>query len=97
MIPWLGAFFRMLTAAHFVVSSVQRDGEAMDFDAEPTKAGIVEVMLREMSRDTVLTLRSVKQTERFLHLDSWAAQHPDEEKARASRPAAIRAHAASAY
>jgi len=57
-----------------------RDGEAMDFDGEPTKAGIVEVMLREMSRDSVLTLKSVKQTERFLHLDSWSAQHGDEEK-----------------
>ena len=56
-----------------------RDGEAMDFDGEPTKAGIVEVMLREMARDTILTLKSVKQTERFLHLDSWSAQH-DEEK-----------------
>lgn len=58
-----------------------RDGEAMDFDsAEPTKEKIVEVMLREMSRDTILTLKSVKQAERFLHLDSWSAQHADEEK-----------------
>jgi len=37
-------------------------------------------MLREMSRETILTLKSVKQTERFLHLDSWSAQHADEEK-----------------
>ena len=57
-----------------------RDGEAMDFDAEPTKEGIVEVMLREMSRENILTLKSVKQTERFLHLDSWSTQHADEEK-----------------
>ena len=39
-----------------------------------SKTGVVEVMLREMSRDTVQTLKSVKQTERFLHLDSWSAQ-----------------------
>ena len=52
----------------------------MDFDGEPTKAGMVEVMLREMSRDTILTLKSVKQTERFLHLDSWSTQHADEPK-----------------
>ena len=57
-----------------------REGEAMDFVGEPTKAGITEVMLREISRATVQTLKTVKQTERFLHLDSWAAQHPDEEK-----------------
>ena len=57
-----------------------REGEAMDFDGEPTKASMVEVMLREMSRETILTLKSVKQTERFLHLDSWSAQHADEEK-----------------
>ena len=56
-----------------------RDGEAMDFDGEPTKARIVELMLREISRTTILTLKSVKQTERFLHLDSWSTQH-DEEK-----------------
>ena len=56
-----------------------REGEAMDFDGQPTKQSIVEVMLREMSRTTILTLKSVKQTERFLHLDSWAQQH-DEEK-----------------
>ena len=56
------------------------DGEAMDFDGQPTKAGIVEVMLREKSRESVLTLKSVKQTERFLHLDSWAGMHSDEEK-----------------
>ena len=59
---------------------VFREGEAMDFDGEPTKAGIVEFMLREVSRETVLTLKSVKQTERFLHLDSWSTQHADEEK-----------------
>ena len=57
-----------------------REGEAMDYDGEPTKSGIMEVMLREMSRDTILTLKSVKQTERFLHLDTWSAQHADEEK-----------------
>ena len=57
-----------------------REGEAMDFDGELSKAGVVEVMLREMSRDTVQTLKSVKQTERFLHLDSWSATHADEEQ-----------------
>jgi hypothetical protein len=57
-----------------------RDGEAMDFDGRLDKAGVVETMLREVSRDSILTLRTVKQTERFLHLDSWAAQHSDEEK-----------------
>ena len=29
---------------------VFRDGEAMDFDGEPTQAGMVEVMMREQSR-----------------------------------------------
>jgi len=57
-----------------------REGEAMDFDGEVSKTGVVEVMLREMSRDTVQTLKSVKQTERFLHLDSWSAQHSEEEQ-----------------
>ena len=52
----------------------------MDFDGEVSKTGVVEVMLREMSRDTVQTLKSVKQTERFLHLDSWSAQHSEEEQ-----------------
>ena len=59
---------------------VFRDGEAMDFVGDPAdKASIVEVMLREVSRDSVQTLKTVKMAERFLHLDSWAAQHPDED------------------
>ncbi len=57
-----------------------RDGEAMDFDAEVTKAGIVAEMLRQVSRESILTLKSVKQAERFLHLDSWSVQHADEEQ-----------------
>merc|ERR1719502_2457081 len=58
-----------------------RDGEAMDFDADPMdKASIVEEMLRQVSRDSVQTLKSVKMAERFLHLDSWSSQHADEEK-----------------
>ena len=60
---------------------VFRDGEAMDYTGtELTKKDIVSTMLREYSRPSVQALSSVKQTERFLHLDSWAAQHPDEEK-----------------
>ena len=54
--------------------------EAMDYDGELTKESIVEVMLREYSRPSVQALKSVKQAERFLHLDSWSAQHADEEK-----------------
>jgi len=58
-----------------------RDGEAMDFDGDPSdKASIVEEMLRQVSRDSVQTLKSVKMAERFLHLDSWSSQHADEEK-----------------
>lgn len=53
-----------------------RDGEAMDYDAEPTKAGMVEAMLREISRDSVLLLKNVKQVERFLYIDSWCARPP---------------------
>jgi hypothetical protein len=60
---------------------VFRDGEAMDFVGDPAdKASIVEVMLREVSRDSVQTLKTVKMAERFLHLDSWSSQHADEEK-----------------
>jgi hypothetical protein len=59
---------------------VFREGEAMDYLGGFEKESIVETMLREMSRDTVLTLKSVKQAERFLHLDSWSTQHTDEEK-----------------
>merc|ERR1719352_1283693 len=44
------------------------------------KASIVETMLREGSRDSIQTIKSVKQAERFLHLDSWSSQHADEEK-----------------
>ena len=57
-----------------------RDGEALDFNGELSKAGIVAEMLRQVSRETILTLKSVKQAERFLHLDTWSATH-DEEKA----------------
>jgi len=57
-----------------------RDGEAMDYDAEPTKVGMGEAMLREISRDSVLLLKNVKQVARFLYIDSWSAQHADEEK-----------------
>ncbi|KAL1526390.1 hypothetical protein AB1Y20_015103 [Prymnesium parvum] len=57
-----------------------REGEAMDYEGELTKPSIVEVMLREFSRPTVQQLKSVKQAERFLHLDTWSAQHSDEEK-----------------
>ena len=44
------------------------------------KASIVEVMLREVSRDSIQTLKTVKQAERFLHLDSWSSLHSDEEQ-----------------
>ena len=58
-----------------------RDGEAMDFVGDPAeKASIVEVMLREVSRDSIQTLKTVKQAERFLHLDSWSSLHSDEEQ-----------------
>ena len=58
-----------------------RDGEAMDFIGDPAdKASIVEVMLREVSRDSIQTLKTVKQAERFLHLDSWSSLHSDEEQ-----------------
>jgi hypothetical protein len=57
-----------------------KEGEALDYDGEFTKASVIETMLREASRDTVQTLRTVKQAERFLHLDSWSSQHADEEK-----------------
>lgn len=60
---------------------VFRDGEAMDYTGtELTKKDIVSTMLREYSRPSVQALSSVKQTERFLHLDSWSAQHADEEQ-----------------
>ena len=60
---------------------VFRDGEAMDYvGTELTKKDIVSTMLREYSRPSVQALSSVKQTERFLHLDSWSAQHADEEQ-----------------
>lgn len=59
---------------------VFKEGEALDYNGEFTKASIIETMLREASRDTVQTLRTVKQAERFLHLDSWSSQHADEEK-----------------
>lgn len=59
---------------------VFREGNALDYDGELTKDSIVETMLREYSRPSVQTLRTVKQTERFLHLDSWSAAHSDEEK-----------------
>lgn len=59
---------------------VFREGEAIDFRGELTKESMVSEMLREASRDTVQTFKSVKQAERFLHLDSWSAQHTDEEK-----------------
>ena len=52
----------------------------MDYDGELTKESIVQVMLREYSRPSVQELKSVKQAERFLHLDTWSAQHSDEEK-----------------
>uniref|UniRef100_A0A7S4F4T9 protein disulfide-isomerase n=1 Tax=Chrysotila carterae TaxID=13221 RepID=A0A7S4F4T9_CHRCT len=57
-----------------------REGEAMDYVGSFDKASILETMLRETSRDTIQGLRSVKQTERFLHLDSWSSQHADDEK-----------------
>mmetsp|Transcript_46178 Transcript_46178/g.76352 ORF Transcript_46178/g.76352 Transcript_46178/m.76352 type:complete len:515 (-) Transcript_46178:82-1626(-) len=59
---------------------VFREGEALDYQGDITKESIVSEMLREASRDTVQTFKSVKQAERFLHLDSWSAQHADEEK-----------------
>ena len=37
-----------------------REGEAMDFDGELTKASIVEVMLREYARPSLQQLKSVK-------------------------------------
>ena len=37
-------------------------------------------MLREVSRDSIQTLKTVKQAERFLHLDSWSSLHSDEEQ-----------------
>ena len=57
-----------------------REGEAIDFVGEYTSESMVSVMLREASRDTIQTLRTVKQAERFLHLDSWSAQHTEEAK-----------------
>ncbi|EOD11581.1 hypothetical protein EMIHUDRAFT_214413 [Emiliania huxleyi CCMP1516] len=71
---------------------VFREGEALDYTGDDSKESIVKTMLALASRDTVQTLRSVKQAqspswhndtasaERFLHLDSWSSQHADEEK-----------------
>ena len=57
-----------------------KEGEALDYTGEFSKQSVIDTMIRESSRDTVQTLRTVKQAERFLHLDSWSTQHADEEK-----------------
>ena len=58
-----------------------REGEPLDYAGESyTKEEIVKTVLYEASRDTVMTLRTVKMAERFLNLDSWSLQHQDEEK-----------------
>lgn len=66
------------------------DGEA-DADATlmaasvglPTSAKeLTSAVLAEWARPTVQTLRTAKQTERFLHLDTWAAQHATDEPTR---------------
>ena len=38
-----------------------REGEAMDYTGDVTKESIVKTMLRETSRDTIQTFKSVKQ------------------------------------
>ena len=76
---WLAPQPRASASAPQVL--IFRDGEAMDFVGDPAeKASIVEVMLREVSRDSIQTLKTVKQAERFLHLDSWSSLHSDEEQ-----------------
>jgi len=42
---------------------VFKEGEAIDFLGELTKASVVESMLRELSRETVQTLRTAKQVQ----------------------------------